>query len=151
MVIMLSDRCPSPAIPAPLVVVAVVRVPSRQGGLVPDLAGKVIIQVACGSYHTISLDEDGRVYPFGRYFISTTIIGELFLCLLSRFEASSSSEVGVSIGTEGWTELCLLRDTSRNSRRLLLLLLLLFATLDDPKVSQTSTLHAPSTTFKGCG
>lgn len=39
----------------------------RQGGLVPDLAGKVIVQVACGSYHTISLDIEGRVYPFGRY------------------------------------------------------------------------------------
>eukprot|EP00903_Cladosiphon_okamuranus_P014621 g13558.t2 len=37
-----------------------------QGGLIPDLAGKVIIQVACGSYHTISLDIEGRVYPFGR-------------------------------------------------------------------------------------
>ncbi|CAN0164477.1 unnamed protein product [Ectocarpus sp. 6 AP-2014] len=37
-----------------------------QGGQVPDLAGKRIIQVACGSYHTISLDDEGRVYPFGR-------------------------------------------------------------------------------------
>ncbi|CAM9563936.1 unnamed protein product [Pylaiella littoralis] len=37
-----------------------------QGGQVPDLAGKVITQVACGSFHTISLDAEGRVYPFGR-------------------------------------------------------------------------------------
>lgn len=37
----------------------------RQGGA-PFLGGKVIIQVACGSYHTIVLDDEGRVYPFGR-------------------------------------------------------------------------------------
>eukprot|EP00904_Undaria_pinnatifida_P006408 jgi/Undpi1/2898/HiC_scaffold_14.g06275.m1 len=37
-----------------------------QAGQVPDLAGKQIIQVACGCYHTISLDSEGRVYPFGR-------------------------------------------------------------------------------------
>ncbi|CAN0414947.1 unnamed protein product [Laminaria digitata] len=37
-----------------------------QAGQVPDLAGKKIVQVACGCYHTISLDAEGRVYPFGR-------------------------------------------------------------------------------------
>ncbi|CAM9238533.1 unnamed protein product [Scytosiphon promiscuus] len=37
-----------------------------QGGQVPGLVGKAIIQVACGSYHTILLDAEGRVYPFGR-------------------------------------------------------------------------------------
>lgn len=41
--------------------------PRRQGGQVPGLVGKAIIQIACGSYHTILLDAEGRVYPFGRY------------------------------------------------------------------------------------
>lgn len=34
---------------------------------VPDLVGKRIVEVACGAYHTVSLDVYGRVYPFGRY------------------------------------------------------------------------------------
>lgn len=26
-----------------------------------------MVQVACGSFHTIALDSNGRVYPFGRW------------------------------------------------------------------------------------
>lgn len=33
---------------------------------VPGLVGKTVVQVACGCYHTVALNVDGRVFPFGR-------------------------------------------------------------------------------------
>lgn len=34
---------------------------------VPGLVGKTVVQVACGCYHTVALNVDGRVFPFGRW------------------------------------------------------------------------------------
>ncbi|CAM9849889.1 unnamed protein product [Ascophyllum nodosum] len=39
---------------------------TREPTRVPLLAKKRIVQVACGSYHTVPLDADGKIYPFGR-------------------------------------------------------------------------------------
>lgn len=39
------------------------RVPTR----VDLLRGNEIVQVACGSFHTVCLNSKGRIYPFGRY------------------------------------------------------------------------------------
>lgn len=84
--------------------------------LVSALARVCVVQVACGCYHTLTLSDDGKVYPFGRNNHGQLGLETSLDCLSPQLIPSLRDKVVRKVTAGFYHSVCVVGDPERMGR-----------------------------------